>query len=202
MATPEPTSEPTSEVPAEASASRAGNGSSRAGFGDLPRWLRIGIVAAAAAVAALLIAVVIRIVLQTPIVPLGPTAAEDLLPGSCLLEPGAADTYTVVNCATPHQQQIVASIDLTFPGVTYTADDSLATYAGFTCDRLLEYRLFLPDDIVKVDYTMAAVSPPTLEQYEAGDASTLCSISDDPDVPEEGGTAEDLTQDLYRPIPQ
>lgn len=174
----------------------------RTGFGGLPRWLRIGIVAGAAAVVALIIAVVIRIVLQTPVVPLGPQSADVLLPGSCLVEPGAEDTYTVVNCATPHQQQIVASVDLTFPGVAYTSDESLAVYAGFTCDRLLEYRLYLPDDIVKSDYVMSAVSPPTLEQYDAGDATTLCAIADNPDAPDLGGTSDDLTRDLYRPIPQ
>lgn len=174
----------------------------RAGFGGLPRWLRIGIVAAAAAVAALIIAVVIRIILQTPVVPLGPQSADVLQPGSCLLEPGTEETYTVVNCTTPHQQQVVASVDLTFPGVTYSADDALATFAGLTCDRLLEYRLYLPQDIVKNDYVMSAVSPPTLEQYEAGDASTLCAIADNPDAPDEGGTSDDLTRDLYRPIPQ
>ena len=171
------------------------------GFGGLPRWLRIGIVAAATAVVALIIAVVIRIILQTPVIPLGETAVEDLQPGACLLEPGLASTYTVVSCATPHQQQVVAEVDLTFPGVPYTADESLATYAGLTCDRLLEYRLYLPDDIEKPEYAMPAIDPPTLADWEAGDASTLCAISDNPDRPEEGGVAEDLTRDLYRPIP-
>jgi hypothetical protein len=174
----------------------------RTGFGSLPAWLRIGIIAAATAVVALVIAVIIRIVLQTPVVPLGPTAAEDLLPGSCLLEPGAAETYTVVPCTTPHQQQIVASIDLSFPGVDYAADEPLAVYAQYTCDRLLEYRLFLPADLVKTDFVMAAVAPPTLEHYESGQTSTLCAILDDPDSPEKGGTSEDLTKDYYRPIPQ
>jgi hypothetical protein len=168
----------------------------------LPRWLRIGIVAGATAVVALIIAVVIRIVLQTPVVPLGPQSADSLLPGSCLAEPGAEQTYTVVTCSTPHQQQIVASVDLTFPGVAYTSDESLAVYAGLTCDRLLEYRLYLPADIVKSEYLMSAVSPPTLEQYESGDASTLCAIADNPDSPEVGGSSDDLTRDLYRPIPQ
>lgn len=174
----------------------------RTGFGGLPRWLRIGIVAAAAAVVALLIAVVIRIVLQTPVVPLGPTSAEVLQPGSCLLEPGIEETYTVVNCTTPHQQQVIASVDLTFPGVAYSADSALATFAGLTCDRLLEYRLYLPSELKKVDYSMLAISPPTLEQYESGDATTLCGIADNPDSPEDGGTSDDLTRDLYRPIPQ
>ncbi|MBX3194561.1 MAG: hypothetical protein R2717_06745 [Schumannella sp.] len=172
------------------------------GFNQLPAWLRIGVIAAATAVVALIIAVIIRIVLQTPIIPTGPTAAEDLVPGACLLEGGVAETYTVVTCSTPHQQQVVAEVDLTFPDVTYTADQSLAIYAGYTCDRLLEYRLFLPRELVKPDYVMTALSPPTLEQYNAGDASTLCSISDDPDRPEAGGGAQDLTGDLYRPIPQ
>ncbi|MEO8263642.1 MAG: septum formation family protein [Pseudolysinimonas sp.] len=174
----------------------------RTGFGALPSWLRIGIVAAATAVAVLIISVVIRIVLQTPVVPLGDIAADDLLPGSCMVQPGAEDVYTVVPCTQPHQQQIVASVDLAFPGVPYSADSSLATYAGYTCDRLLEYRLYLPTDLVKIEYIMSAISPPTLEQYNAGDTATLCAILDDPDLPEQGGTSDDLTRDLYRPIPQ
>lgn len=192
-------SAPSDVAPAEAGSAAAGT---RTGFGGLPAWLRIGIIAAAAAVVALLIVVVMRIVLQTPVVPLGQTAAENLVPGACLLEPGRAETYTVVSCTTPHQQQIVARIDLTFPGVEYTADESLAIYAGNTCDRLLEYRLFLPRELVKTDYVMAAIQPPTLEQYSAGDTATLCSISDNPDAPESGGQPADLTSDLYRPLPQ
>jgi hypothetical protein len=175
---------------------------SRTGFGGLPTWLRIGIVAAATAVVVLIISVIIRIVLQIPVVPLGEIAADDLQPGSCMLEPGAHDVYTVVPCTQPHQQQIVASVDLAFPGVPYSADSSLATYAGYTCDRLLEYRLYLPTDLVKTEYMMAAITPPTLEQYNAGDTTTLCAILDEPDLPTTGGTSNDLTRDLYRPIPQ
>jgi len=174
----------------------------RTGFGGLPTWLRIGIVAAATAVAVLIISVIIRIVLQTPVVPLGSIAADNLLPGSCLVEPGSLDVYTVVPCSQPHQQQVVASIDLAFPGVNYSADSSLATYAGYTCDRLLEYRLYLPTDLVKTDYNMAAISPPTLQQYTTGDTTTLCAILDDPDLPTTSGSSEDLTRDLYRPIPK
>jgi hypothetical protein len=174
----------------------------RTGFGGLPGWLRIGIIAAATAVLVLIVSVIIRLVLQTPVVPLGQIAADDLVAGSCLLEPGDEDTYTVVPCSQPHQQQVIASVDLAFPGVTYTADSSLATYAGYTCDRLLEYRLYLPTDLVKLDYNMAAISPPTLDQYNAGDTSTLCAILDDPDLPEKGGVSADLTRDVYRPIPK
>lgn len=98
----------------------------------------------------------------------------------------------------------MAGIDLTFPGVEYTADESLAIYAGNTCDRLLEYRSCpLPRELVKTHYVMAAIQPPTLEQYSTGDTATLCSISDNPDAPEEsGGQPADLTSDLYRPLPQ
>ena len=93
-------------------------------------------------------------------------------------------------------------MDLAFPGVPYSADESLAVYAEQTCLRLVEYRLYLPQDLVKSDYTAAAISPPTLEQYEAGDTETLCAVLDHPDRPEEGGVSADLTRDLYRPIPQ
>ncbi|CAN5496699.1 hypothetical protein BH09ACT4_BH09ACT4_08100 [soil metagenome] len=150
----------------------------------------------------LVLAVLIRVVLQTPVVPLGTTAADDLRAGSCLLEPGDLDTYTVVGCTTPHQQQIIASVDLAFPGVDYTADESLAIYAKYTCARLLEYRLYLPQDLVKSDFVTAAISAPTLQQYQAGDTATLCAVLDDPDLPETGGSSLDLTRDLYRPIPQ
>jgi hypothetical protein len=184
------------EVPAPADEARTG-------FGGLPRWLRIGIIAAATAVLVLIFAVVIRIVLQTPIVPLGVTPVDRLVPGSCLVEPGSTDEqYTVVNCSTPHQQQIIARVDLNFPGVPYSADESLAILARETCQRLVEYRLFLPADIVKTDYDADAVNPPTLAEYEAGETETLCAVFDHPDRPEPGSGSDDLTRDLYRPIPQ
>jgi hypothetical protein len=31
---------------------------------------------------------------------------------------------------------------------------------------------------------------------------TLCAIGDNPELPEGGGVADDLTRDLYKPIPQ
>jgi hypothetical protein len=172
------------------------------GFAGLPRWLRIGLIAAATAVVVLIFAVVIRIVLQTPAIPTGPTPVDRLVPGACLLEPGDADEYTVVPCTDPHQQQVIARVDLEFPGVPYSADESLAVYAEQTCLRLVEYRLYLPGDIVKSDYTAAAISAPTLAQYEAGDTETLCAVLDHPDRPDAGGVSEDLTRDLYRPIPE
>ncbi|MEO5921950.1 MAG: septum formation family protein [Pseudolysinimonas sp.] len=172
------------------------------GFAGLPRWLRIGLIAAVTAVVVLIIAVAVRVALQTPVIPTGPTSVDRLVPGACLLEPGDADEYTVVPCSTPHQQQVIASVDLAFPGVPYTADESLAVYAQETCLRLVEYKLYLPDDIVKSDYTAAAISAPTLEQYDAGDTETLCAVLDHPDRPEDGGVSEDLTRDLYRPIPE
>jgi hypothetical protein len=172
------------------------------GFGGLPSWLRIGIVAAATIVVVLIFIVIIRIVLQTPNIPLGVTPAADLEPGSCLLEAGAADEYTVVSCVSPHQQQVIASVDLAFPGVNYTADESLAIFADETCARLLEYRLFLPEDFDKFEYTTTAIAAPGLADYEAGDTETLCAIQDNPDSPETGGGSDDLTTDLYRPMPR
>lgn len=171
------------------------------GFAGLPRWLRIGLIAAVSAVVVLIGAVAVRIALQNPVIPTGETAVEKLVPGACLLEPSAAAVYTVVPCSTPHQQQVIASVDLAFPGVTYSADESLAVYAEQTCLRLVEYRLYLPDDVVKSDYTAAAISAPTLAQYNAGDTNTLCAVLDHPDRPTDGGVSEDLTRDLYRPIP-
>jgi hypothetical protein len=175
----------------------------RNGFGGLPRWLRIGIVAAATAVVVLVFAVIIRIILQTPIIPTGVTPAESLLPGSCLLEPGGTEPeYTVVVCTTPHQQQVIADVDLAFPGVSYTSDESLAVFAAETCERLVEYRLYLVNDLVKTDFTAIAIDPPTVEEYDGGETFTLCAVLDHPDRPEPGGSSEDLTRDLYRPIPQ
>lgn len=186
----------------EADTTPAAQSATLTGFAGLPRWLRIALIAAATAVVVLIIAVVVRIVLQTPIIPTGPTPADQLVPGACLLEPGDADEYTVVPCSTPHQQQVIASVDLAFPGVPYSADESLAVYAEQTCLRLVEYRLYLPGDIVKADYTAGAIAAPTLEQYDAGDTETLCAVFDHPDRPEDGGVSEDLTRDLYRPIPE
>ncbi len=173
-----------------------------AGFAALPRWMRIGIIAAAAAVIALGISVLVRVAVSTPAVPQGVIAAGDLAPGSCLLEPGSLDEYTVVECGRPHQQQVIAVVDLAFPDVLYNADESLAIYADSTCARLLEYRLYLPDDLEKQEFIAAAIAPPTLEQYEAGETETRCAVLDDPDRPETGGVSADLTEDLYRPIPQ
>ena len=172
------------------------------GFNGLPRWLRIGIIAAAAAVLLLVVIVIVRVALQAPHIPLGTTTVDKVQPGSCLLEAGDLDSYTVVGCGSPHQQQVVASVDLAYPGVEYTADKSLAIYAGFACDRLLEYRLYLPSDLVKANYTMLAVNPPTLDRYTSGDTRTLCAVLDNPDIPQKSGTSVDLTSDLYRPIPQ
>jgi hypothetical protein len=171
------------------------------GFSGLPRWLRIALIAAATAVGVLIIAVVIRVVLQTPFIPLGPTPVERVVPGACLLEPGEADQYTVVACSTPHQQQVIAEVDLDFPGVQYTADSALAEYARQTCDRLLEYKLYLPQDLKRTEYAMAAVRIPTLAEYQAGDTRTLCAVLDNPDAPEDGGSSADIVGDLYRPIP-
>jgi hypothetical protein len=177
--------------------------SARSGFGGLPRWLRIGIVAAGTAVLVLIVAVVVRIALQSPAIPLGVTPVDQILPGSCLLEPGGtSDEYTVVGCSTPHQQQAIARVDLAFPGVDYYADESLAIYADEVCNRLLEYRLYLVDDLVKTDFIGGAIAPPTLAEFDAGDTETLCSVLDHPDRPENGGSSEDLTRDLYRPMPQ
>lgn len=171
------------------------------GFGALPRWMRFGIIAAAAAVVALGVSVLVRVAVSTPAVPQGVIPAADLAPGSCLLEPGSLDEYTVVGCGRPHHQQVIAVVDLAFPGVLYDSDESLAIYAQSACERLLEYRLYLPDDLEKQDFAAAAIAPPTLAQYEVGGTETRCAVFDDPDRPDEGGVSDDLTDDLYRSIP-
>jgi hypothetical protein len=188
-------------TPADPAIASAQAPAAASGFAGLPRWLRIALIAAATAVGVLVIAVVIRVVLQTPFIPFGPTPAERVVPGACLLEPGEADRYTVVACSTPHQQQVIAEIDLDFPGVQFTADSALAEYARQTCSRLLEYKLYLPQDLKRAEYTMAAVRIPSLADYEAGDTRTLCAVLDNPDAPEEGGSSADIVGDLYRPIP-
>jgi hypothetical protein len=188
-------------TPADPAIASAQAPAAASGFAGLPRWLRIALIAAATAVGVLVIAVVIRVVLQTPFIPFGTTPAERVVPGACLREPGEADTYTVVSCSTPHQQQVIAEVDLDFPGVQYTADSALAEYARQTCARLLEYKLYLPQDLKRTEYAMAAVRIPTLAEYQAGDTRTLCAVLDNPDAPDEGGTSADITGDLYRPIP-
>lgn len=172
------------------------------GFRGLPRWLRIGVIAAGVAVLLLALLVIVRLIAQAPHIPLGATAVDKLQPGSCLLEPGNSEKYTVVSCGTPHQQQVVARVDLAYPGVDYHSDESLAIYAGDACDRLLEYRLYLPSDLVKADYAMLAIDPPTLDRYTSGDTHTLCAVLDNPDLPKKGGSSVNLTTDLYSPIPQ
>jgi len=174
----------------------------RSGFSGLPRWLRISLIAAATAVVVLILAVLVRVALQTPVIPFIVTPVDKLIAGSCLTEPGDAEKYTVVPCSTPHQQQMIAKVDLDFPGVDYTADSALAEYAQQACDRLLEYRLYLIPGLEKSDYAMAALGAPTLDEYDAGHTTTMCAVLDNPDTPDKGGTSEDLTTDLYRPIPQ
>ena len=70
-----------------------------------------------------------------------------------------------------------------------------------TCARLLEYKLYLPQDLKRNDYTMGAVRIPSLAEYQAGDTRTLCAVLDNPDAPDEGGSSADIVGDLYRPIP-
>lgn len=165
----------------------------RSGFFALPSWLRIALIAAGTAVVVLIVAVILRVILQTPFIPYGVTAIDKLVPGACLVEAGDAEKYTVVSCTDPHQQQVIAEVDLDFPGVPYTADSALSVYAHETCDRLLEYKLYLPKDLKKTDYAMSAIRIPTLAQYQAGTTTTLCTVAD--------VKAADLRTDLYRPIP-
>lgn len=161
----------------------------------LPRWARIGLITFLAIVVALATVVVVRVATRTPAIPLGATAVEDLLPGSCLEEAGRdLDEYTVVPCQDEHPQQVfaVAELELT-PDVYTLVDEAIGMFGDEVCDRYLEYRLFLLADLDRGDYEVYAIAVPSVDDYAAGRTDALCAIA-----PLDGGT---MTGDLHRPMP-
>ncbi len=135
-------------------------------------------IAAGAALFALLIVGLVSIVLAVvSVLSLGPTAATDLQPGACLLEP-APDLaeYTTVDCAESPAQQVVAEIDLGRNTAQYTTPSSLIAYAQEICDRFLEYGLYVPADIDEEVYDLVAITVPTPENVAAGDTAARCAV--------------------------
>jgi hypothetical protein len=161
----------------------------------LPSWARIGLVAFVAVVVALVALIGFRVATRVPAIPLGDTAIADLQPGACLAEDGAdLDTYTVVACSAPHPQQVFAIADLELDESVYAqTGGALDAFGDAVCDRYLEYRLFLDQELERSDYTTRAIGLPTPDEYAAGDTDALCVIA------REDGA--DLTSDLYRAMP-
>jgi len=159
----------------------------------LPVWAILLIAAASAFV--LLIAVtvtaIVVAVLTEPVT--GPEDAAALKPSSCVLEPESnLPTYTVVDCETPHAQQVVAEIDLGRNTQQYTTASSLTSYAGEICARFLEYGLFVTD-AVDDSFEAQPLGVPSPEAVAAGITSARCSV-----IPIDRSP---LTGSIYRPMP-
>ncbi|GHF04532.1 hypothetical protein GCM10011600_01210 [Pseudolysinimonas yzui] len=149
----------------------------------------------AVVVIALAALIAFRVATRAPAIPLGETAIADLQPGSCVAEDRLdLATYTVVACSAPHPQQVFASADLELDESVYAqTGGALDAFGDAVCDRYLEYRLFLDQEIERTDYTARAIGLPTPDEYAAGDTDALCVIA--------RGDGDDLTDDLYRPMP-
>jgi hypothetical protein len=162
----------------------------------LSGWARLGILALAVVIVVIVAIVVVRVVTRVPPIPLGTTAVGDLRPGSCLAEGDLGlEEYTVVPCSTEHPQQVFAPANLTLDDATYQlVGPSLATFGDLLCNRFVEYRLFLDEDLESRLYLADVIDVPDDAAYAAGDTEALCVI-----FPRESGAM--LTGDLYRPMP-
>jgi hypothetical protein len=162
---------------------------------NLPPWARIGLIAFGVVVIALSSLVAFRVATRVPAIATGMTAAADLRPGSCLDEPALdLDEYTVLPCEQPHPQQVFATADLELDDDVYAlSGGALEAFGDAVCNRYLEYRLFLAEDLDKGDYRAHAIALPSPDDYAAGSTETRCVIAH-----EEG---DDLVDDLYRPMP-
>jgi hypothetical protein len=164
-------------------------------WGRLPSWARIGLIAFVVVVVALAALVAFRLATREPVIPLGTSSVNDLLPGSCLAEDSLElDDYTVVSCTESHPQQVFATADLELEELVYAqTGGALTAFGDEVCDRYLEYRLFLDPELDKGDYSAHAIGVPDPERYASGDTDASCVIA------HEDGAA--LTADLYRPMP-
>jgi len=157
------------------------------------RWGRLAINAGAAVVVALLVLLVVRLIIANAGPALGVTPVADLQPGSCLAEGSTkAEEYTVVDCSTPHEQQVVATVDLSLGRDVFTSFDAMPALAQEVCDRYLEYDLFVEQEAHEDRLSMAALGLPTEAEYEAGRTDAFCAV-----VATDGSK---LTTDEYRPI--
>lgn len=157
------------------------------------RWGRLAIIAGAAVLVALLALLVVRVLITNAKPPLGVTSVADLQPGSCLAE-GATDAeeYTVVDCATPHEQQVVATVDLSLGRDAFTSFEAMPALAQEVCDRYLEYDLFVEQPGTDDRLSMVALGLPTEAEFESGRTEAFCAV-----VATDGSK---LTTDEYRPI--
>jgi hypothetical protein len=161
----------------------------------LPSWARVSLIAFVVIVVALVALVAFRVATRAPAIPPGPTAVNDLRPGSCLAE-DALDLgeYTVVPCSDAHPQQVFAVADLELDELVYAqTGGALAAFGDEVCDRYLEYRLFLIAELDKGDFVARAIGVPSPDRYAAGDTEASCVIAH-----EDG---QSLVTDLYRPMP-
>ncbi len=165
------------------------------GWAALPTWIRIGLIALAAVVVALVAIVALRLATRVPAIPYGVTSIDDLRPGSCLSEAERdLAEYTVVPCGQEHPQQVFAIADVELDDATYAlVDSSLATFGDAVCDRYLEYRLFLLEDLERNDYDAYALAVPDADAYAAGDTEALCAVA--------AADGSAITGDAYRPMP-
>lgn len=178
-------------------------GGFRPWFAGLPRWARIGFIAGIVIVVGLASFVAYRVLTRVPAIPLGVTAAHDLLPGSCLADAAPdLDEYEVVACTVEHPAQVFAVAPLDLDDTLFSEDgafrgpdagDALPIFGDQVCSRFLEYRLYLVDDLVKRDHVASSLAVPTLDEWRAGDTDVLCVVA------AKDGSA--LTRDLYRPMP-
>lgn len=167
----------------------------RGGWAGLPPWARIGIIALGVVILVLVAIVAVRALTRVAPIPLGATDVDDLRAGSCLAEADRTlETYTVVSCAQPHPMQAFAVADLDLDENVYAeTGTALQAFGDATCDRYLEYRLFLIADLEKNDYAAYAIDVPTPDEFASGDTDGICVI-----VAKDGS---DITGDTYRPLP-
>jgi len=167
----------------------------RNGWSGLPRWARIGIVALGVVILVLVAIIPIRALTRVAPITLGATDVDDLRPGSCLVESDQRlETYTVISCGIAHPLQVFAEADLDLDEDLYAETGAaLQSFGDATCDRYLEYRLFLVPDLEKNDYVATSIDVPTPEEFAAGDTVALCVLAADDDG--------DITGDAYRALP-
>ena len=159
----------------------------------LPRWAIVLLVAAGAfvlTVVGLVVGFIVAVIAEPA---LGITESSAVRPGSCLAEtePDLA-SYTVVDCAEAHPQQVIAEIDLGRNTAQYTTASALSSYADEICARFLEYGLFVTD-AVDERFTVVALAVPSPEAAAAGSTAARCSLTS------ADGSA--LSESYYRAMP-
>ncbi|MFM6967622.1 MAG: septum formation family protein [Microbacteriaceae bacterium] len=122
----------------------------------------------------------------TPTIEPGPTAMQEpgewkwneLFGGECIDPfPGAwAETFDVVDCATPHSAQLVAVGDLTeFAGAIFPGADQAAAYAQTECSA--KGVLDLTKAGAYPNMQVSASYAPSQEQWDAGNTKYYCFVS-------------------------